>query len=115
MPSTARLLVDPAPPPPATTTTARQPGRRGPRTEAGEARSRMNALRHGLRARVLPLPVGEDEVGFAALADRLARTYRPEDDTEAELLAAIAVAMWREIRADRFEVEALDALAAEAD
>jgi hypothetical protein len=113
MPSAARLLADPAPAPAATT--ARQPGKRGPRTEAGKARSRMNALRHGLRARVLPLPLGEDEAGFTALADRLVRTYGPEDATEAELVAAIAVAMWREIRADRFEVEALDALAEEAD
>src|SRR4051812_65129 len=112
MPNAARLLAEPAPPP--ATTTARQPNRRGPRTEAGKARSRMNALRHGLRAQVLPLPMGEDEAGFSALADRLARTYGPEDDTEAELVAVIAVAMWREIRADRFEVEALDALAEEA-
>ena len=33
--------------------------------------------------------------------------YRPVDATEKKLVDAIAVAMWKEIRADRFEAEVL--------
>jgi hypothetical protein len=87
--------------------------RRGPKTEEGKARSRMNATKHGLRARVLPL--AEDAGEFAEFVERLQRTYRPEDDTEAELVVALAAAMWQEARAERFEAETLDAIAATAE
>ena len=114
MPHAAQALADPPPAPspePASVHPLR--GKRGPRTEAGKARSRMNAVKHGLRARVLPLT--EDSGEFAELAERLRRTYRPEDDVEAELVAVLAAAMWKEARADRLEAETLDAIAAAAE
>jgi hypothetical protein len=91
------------------------PKKRGPKTEAGKARSRMNAMKHGLRARVLPMPLREDVAGFEELAAGLRRTYRPKDEAELALAEAIAVAMWQAIRADRLEAETLDAIAATAD
>ncbi|MGE3294051.1 MAG: hypothetical protein AB7I59_22895, partial [Geminicoccaceae bacterium] len=36
------------------------PGKRGPKTAEGKARSKMNALRHGLRARAFGLLPEED-------------------------------------------------------
>jgi hypothetical protein len=88
------------------------PKKRGPNTPEGKACSRMNALKHGLRAKLLPLPLaGDDAAHFQELADGLRHTYRPEDDAEAQLVEAIAVVMWQEITADRFEAEALAAMA----
>ena len=40
----------------------------GPRTDAGKAASRLNAMKHGLRAQTVPLPV-EDPAELEALAD----------------------------------------------
>jgi hypothetical protein len=118
MPCCNHALADPIPPaghPPAPDAANVHPlrSKRGPRTEEGKARSRMNALKHGLRARVLPLT--EDSGEFAELVERLRRTYQPEDEVEAELVAALAAAMWKEARADRLEAETLDAIAAAAE
>jgi hypothetical protein len=88
------------------------PKKRGPNTPEGKARSRQNALKHGLRAKLLRLPpAGDDKAHFQELAAGLRRTYRPEDAAEAQLVEAIAVAMWQEITADRLEAETLVAMA----
>jgi hypothetical protein len=81
--------------------------RGGPQTAEGKARSARNALRHGLRAsRFLLLP-HEDPEAFRELVEELRRVHAPADPIERELVDAIAVAMWREGRADRLEAEAL--------
>lgn len=81
--------------------------RGGPKTPEGKARSAQNALRHGLRAsRFLLLP-HEDPEAFRDLVLELRRVHAPADPIERELVDAIAVAMWREGRADRLEAEAL--------
>jgi hypothetical protein len=116
MPATAALtqadplLTDPVPG--LTATVVPLPRKRGPKTEEGKTRSRRNALKHGLRAKLLPLPLNGDHAAhFQELAAGLRRTYRPEDAAEAQLVEAIAVAMWQEITADRLEAEALAAMA----
>lgn len=48
----------------------------GPRSEAGKARARFNAMKHGLRAETLPLP-GEDPAVAAARAEAWNDYYRP--------------------------------------
>src|SRR3712207_4259312 len=118
MPAAALVLADPPPAPMAPEPSAAPaavvplPRTRGPKTPEGKARSRQNALKHGLRAKLLPLPLaGDDAAHFQELADGLRATYRPEDDAEAGLVAAIAAAMWQEIKADRLEAEALAAMA----
>jgi hypothetical protein len=117
MPAAALALADPppaaaVPSEPATATVVALPKKRGPNTPEGKARSRRNALKHGLRAKLLRLPpAGDDAVHFQELADGLRATYRPENAAEAGLVEAIAVAMWQEITADRLEAEALAAMA----
>jgi hypothetical protein len=81
--------------------------RGGPRTPEGKARSAQNALRHGLRAARFSLLPHEDPEEFRALVAELRARYRPADAIEQELVDAIAVAMWREARADRLEAELL--------
>ncbi|MCS6878546.1 MAG: hypothetical protein RMK73_00780 [Geminicoccaceae bacterium] len=87
--------------------TAPVPARRGPRTPEGKARASLNALRHGLRARHFRLLPHEDPAEFEALARATREAYAPADAVERELVEAIAVALWRAMRVDRLEAEAL--------
>jgi hypothetical protein len=125
MPRAALALTDPPPPAPATLAPASAatrasaavvplPKKPGPNTPEGKARSRQNALKHGLRAKLLSLPLaGDDAAHFQELAAGLRTTYHPEDAAEAQLVDAMAVAMWQEITADRLETEAFAAMAEE--
>jgi hypothetical protein len=83
------------------------PRRGGPKTPEGKARAALNATRHGLRARHFRLLPHEDPTEFEALALATRAAYRPADAIERELVEAVAVALWRELRADRIEAEAL--------
>jgi hypothetical protein len=49
----------------------------GPRTKSGKARSRRNALKHGLSAEQVVM-LGEDPAAFEALRDDLYNHYQPE-------------------------------------
>ena len=81
--------------------------KRGPKTPEGRARAALNALKHGLRARHFSLLPHEDPAEFEALARATRAAYRPACPVERELVEALAVALWREIRADRLEGEVL--------
>jgi hypothetical protein len=81
--------------------------RRGPNTPEGKARSAMNALKHGLRARRFFLLPEEDPAEFSSFVADIRSAYTPEDAVELGQVEAIAVAMWREIRADRIEGETM--------
>ena len=83
------------------------PKRRGPNTPEGKARSSMNALKHGLRARVFGILPEEDKAEWAEHVQDLRQGYGPVDAAEEKLVTAIAVAMWNEIRADRTLVETM--------
>ena len=84
--------------------------KRGPATPEGKARSAMNALKHGLRARSFALLPEEDPVEWAQHLADLRAGYGPTDEAEEKLVTAMAVAMWKEIRADRQEAEVLAAI-----
>ena len=84
--------------------------KRGPRTPEGKARSAMNALRHGLRARCFALLPEEDPAEWAEHLADLRAGLGPVDAAEEKLVTALAVAMWKEIRADRQEAEVLAAI-----
>ena len=86
---------------------ATTPKKRGPKTPEGKARSSRNALKHGLRARDFVLLPEEDPEEWTQHVLDLEQGYGPVDATEQKLVDAIAVAMWKEIRADRFEAEVL--------
>ena len=91
------------------TTPAEPPAKskRGPKTPEGKARSRMNAVRHGLRARTFALLPEESPAEWALHLADLRACYGPVDAAEEKLVAAIAAAMWNEIRADRTLVETM--------
>lgn len=86
---------------------AAAPRKRGPKTAEGKARAALDATRHGLRARHFALLPHEDPAELEALARAARETYRPACPIERELVEAIVVALWREIRADRLEGEVL--------
>ena len=87
------------------------PGKRGPKTPEGKARSAMNALKHGLRARGFALLPEEDPAEWDEHLADLRRCLAPEDETEEKLVTALAVAMWKEVRADRAEAGAFTRMA----
>jgi hypothetical protein len=66
---------------------------KGPITEAGKARSRYNALKHGMTAESLFLP-GEDPAEFEAHLAQLNAQFQPRNEFEAELLQRLARAWW---------------------
>src|SRR4051794_24530315 len=86
------------------------PKKRGPKTPEGRTRSSMNALRHGLRARAFGLLPEESPTEWVEHMADLRRCYGPVDAAEEKLVAAIAVAMWYEIRADRTLAETMAAI-----
>jgi hypothetical protein len=81
---------------------------RGPRTAAGKARAAQNALRHGLRAQKFVLLADENVAEFQALEEALRAELAPEGALQSLLVARIALAAWRMLRADRMEIELLD-------
>ena len=89
------------------TAPAPAPKKRGPQTPEGKARSSMNALKHGLRARSFGLLPEESKAEWAQHVGDLRGSYRPRDAAEEKLVTAIATAMWLEIRADRTLVETM--------
>lgn len=78
----------------------------GPRTEAGKARSRLNALDHGLRAEQVVLP-GEDPAAFRAEVAAWFDDWKPTTHTRAVLVERAAVAAWRLRRCVRVETTRL--------
>jgi hypothetical protein len=67
----------------------------GPKTEQGKARSRMNAVKHGLTGVRCVLIEGEDPEEFEALCADLIAKYRPSTAFGRELVVQLAVETWR--------------------
>lgn len=74
----------------------------GPTSEAGKNRSKMNGLRHGLRARQLVID-GELEDDFESFAEALRRALAPADGLEEILVEQVVAASWRLRRCLRVE------------
>lgn len=106
----------PASPTPLQSSTSRLNGARsaGPASEAGRARSALNAVRHGLSGRTFFLLPDEDPAEFAAHEAELLGVYRPRDLAEREAVLALVRAEWREVRGDRLEAQVLGDLFAAA-
>ena len=66
----------------------------GPKTEAGKAKSRLNAGRHKITAQVTILP-DEERLAAEEFCSKLAATFNPEGLEEAQLARAIAEGYWR--------------------
>lgn len=76
----------------------------GPKSKAGKARSRRNAVQHGALARTV---IGEDEdlPAFRALHRDLIDHYRPCTRMEEMLVERLAMAFWRDRRVATLERE----------
>jgi hypothetical protein len=75
---------------------------RGPVTEAGKSAVRLNALKHGLRARQLVLP-SESQEEFDQLCHDLESEWQPETPTERICLENMVAAQWKLVRAESQE------------
>lgn len=79
----------------------------GPRTEAGKARSRLNATKHGGYAKLCI--VGEDIKKRKALFLDLWAEFRPRGVQEALLVQEIADVIWRKNRYKLAEAKVIEA------
>ena len=66
----------------------------GPRTEAGKKTSSLNALRHGLTARVVVLP-SEDLAAYRHFSDEFLVDLAPETFSERQCAQTIIDTQWR--------------------
>ena len=78
----------------------------GPRTDEGKARSRMNALKHGLRAETLALP-DEDPAELAQREQQWLEFYRPQNPAELYLVHQAVRATIQLDRCARFQTVVL--------
>ena len=74
----------------------------GPKTKEGKAKSRMNALKHGLTGKQVVIP-GEDPEEFELLLSQLMQEHDPQSVLETSLVEWIAGAIWRLKRIPQFE------------
>jgi hypothetical protein len=65
----------------------------------------MNALKHGLATPEPILLEGEDEAGFTLLHDDLVDEFEPQSPAETQLVHRLAVAFWKQARANRLEAK----------
>jgi hypothetical protein len=76
----------------------------GPKTVAGKATSRLNALKHGLLAKTVLVPeLGETPEEFDEILGRLSEEWQPEGITEELLVVRVAQCHVRLARAARAE------------
>ena len=66
----------------------------GPKSKKGKGRARLNALKHGLRAKDIVL-ASEDEREFDGLRQALITELGPEGPLEEQLAERIVVCLWR--------------------
>ncbi|MBY0506003.1 MAG: hypothetical protein K2X03_18950 [Bryobacteraceae bacterium] len=75
----------------------------GPRTEAGKSRARLNAVKHGLTAKLPVLPF-ENEQDFIELRDGFLQDFAPRNTYEKFLVTQLATQAWRLLRCQQIEV-----------
>jgi hypothetical protein len=81
----------------------------GPKSEAGKARAKLNALKHGRRAKtVAPVLPQEDPAALEARIRRWVEDMRPGDAAERELVTRAAKTSWELDRLERHETAKLD-------
>ena len=75
----------------------------GPRTDAGKSKTRLNAVKHGLTAKlpVLPFESAED---FQALSDGFIADFAPQNTYQRFLTTQLATHAWRILRSQQVEI-----------
>ncbi|MGD0497168.1 MAG: hypothetical protein ABSC23_01915 [Bryobacteraceae bacterium] len=76
----------------------------GPRTDAGKAVFRFNALKHGIDAHALVIP-GEDPAQLEALALDYDRQFRPVGPLETFFIETLVKSDWDRRRYARIEAQ----------
>lgn len=79
----------------------------GPITSAGRGQSRLNALKHGLNAKLIVI-VGEDPAEFDSLRAELGNDLAPVGVIEEQLVDQLCSVLWRLRRIVRFEAVAVN-------
>src|SRR5262245_33555545 len=79
---------------------------KGPKSLAGKLLSRLNALKHGLRADTVVLP-GENHRDFRQRLQDFVADLQPQSGFEMTILTELAVAAWKLDRARRHDAEQL--------
>jgi hypothetical protein len=74
----------------------------GPKTEGGKARSKQNALKHGLRSSEIVTP-DEDPADYEELRQELEKSLAPVGFVETVLVERVATHLWRLRRCVRIE------------
>lgn len=85
----------------------------GPATEDGKERTRLNALRHGLTAETVVLPL-ENADDYQAFEESVAAGYEAETAVERELVLRLASVLWRLRRATGIETSLFETAAPKA-
>src|SRR5689334_16246609 len=87
---------------------SRQNGRKshGPTSIHGKSRSKMNAIKHGMTARVPVLP-GEDPETFHQHVESIVESLAPHNALELALAEQAALSLWKIERAERVEAAQL--------
>ena len=86
----------------------------GPKSDAGKAKSRANAVKHGLRAEVLALPNEDPEV-VASRANAWNDYYQPQSPAAQHLVNQCVRATLLSDRVDRYHAAALTKQVREAE
>lgn len=87
----------------------------GPRTPEGKAKTSLNALKHGLRASSLAVPVLEDPEDWEVHRKLVLRDLSPAGYLEAVLAERVAATLWRLGRVVRYESDVVSNAIREAE
>ncbi|APW62416.1 hypothetical protein [Paludisphaera borealis] len=80
----------------------------GPKSDEGKARARLNALKHGMRAKTVnPILPHEDPAELEAKIQEWVDDYQPTNAIERELVSRAARISWSLDRAERYETALL--------
>ncbi len=79
--------------------------RGGPRTPEGKARSRLNALKHGLTATLPVILPGEDPDNLQTLAESMRDDLQPASAFEGDLVEHLISIAWRRRRIPAIEAD----------
>ena len=75
----------------------------GPKSDAGKAKSSLNAVKTGLTGRTVLLP-SDDAVAYEAYVARFVAEYQPANEKEQALVQSLADTEWRLLRIPALEM-----------